>query len=95
MKSQAVRHDEAQSIMAQLGEDNQTSKHPGMVRFAEILNKFVRDGTGASGYMAVTASKRRIMFSLYPEEERPSWVRIMSTLQGPINPAAYSELALE
>jgi len=45
--------------------------------------------------MAVTASKRRIMFSLYPEEERPSWVRIMSTLQGPINPAAYSELALE
>ena len=84
MKSQQERHDEAQAIMAQLGEDQRTSTHPGMVRFAEILNDFVRNGEIASGYMAVTPTKRRIMFTLYPEEGRKSWVRIMSTPQGPI-----------
>ena len=72
--------------MAELGEDTQTSTHPGMVKFAEIINNFVRNAEPASGYMAVTASKRRIMFALYADEERKSWVRIMSTLQGPIQP---------
>ena len=57
-----------------------------MVKFAEIVNNFVRTGEAASGYMAVTQSKRRIMFALYADEERRSWVRIMSAPQGPIQP---------
>ena len=86
MKSQQQRHDEAQAIMAQLGEDQKQSTHPGAVRFAEILNTFVRTGELATGYMAVTFSKRRIMYALYPEVTRTSWVKVMSTPQGPIAP---------
>ena len=84
MKSQQYRHEEAQAIMAQLGEDTQKSTHPGMVRFAELLNDYVREGISASGYLAVTSTKRRIMYALYPEEGRASWVRVMSSPQGPV-----------
>lgn len=84
MKTFQERQVEAQAIMAELGEDKQNSTHPGIVRFAEILNDFVRDGTGASGYLAINSSKRRIMYALFPEADRPSWVKTMSSPQGPL-----------
>jgi hypothetical protein len=88
MKSQQERQTEANEIMMTLGDDASANNHPGMVRFAEILNNFVRKGEAGSGYMAITYSKRRIMYALYPDAARPSWVRVMSALQGPISVSA-------
>lgn len=84
MKSQQERHEEAQTLISSLGPDFQTSTHPGAVRFAEVLNEFVRNGTKAAGYLAVSNSQLRIMYALFPEVDRPSWVKNVSSPQGPV-----------
>jgi len=84
MKGLQERHEEAQALMASLGPDFQTSTHPGAVRFAEILNDFVRHGNKSAGYLAVSYSQMRIMYALFPEDDRPSWVKNVSSPQGPV-----------